>query len=63
MEVYIMKHSLMNHILALNNPYEIDIPLNKLNQIEMIMIIIKHSWMNQIWALNNPYGIDMLLNE
>ena len=46
-----MKHLEINQILALNNPYLVDIALNKQNQSKI------HSWYNQIFRNGTNFGI------
>ena len=41
----VMKHLKMNYILAMNNPYTVDIQLNKLTKSnKCIRLVVKHAW-------------------
>ena len=54
-----------SQISALNNPYRVDISLNKWAKpnLYMIVILINYLKINEISALNNPHGVDMPLNR
>ena len=58
----IIKHLEMNKIWALNNPWRVDIPLNKWTKpnlsflffLSLFFIITKHLQLNHISSINNP---------